>query len=62
MVATGGAGFIVSNLTAELLAVEGEVAGLYNTHAGSVTNLVGLKGDLLAIKARCSDIPGSVLL
>jgi len=55
---TGGAGFIGSNLVAELLAVGEEVIVMDNMHTGSPANLEGLKGSLKLIKASCNDLPG----
>jgi UDP-glucose 4-epimerase len=56
VLATGGAGFIGSNLV-EVLAAEGErVLVLDNMHTGSTNNLEGLQGKFEVIRGSCNDI------
>ncbi|MBP7067369.1 MAG: NAD-dependent epimerase/dehydratase family protein [Methanothrix sp.] len=54
---TGGAGFIGSNLTEDLLASGEEVVVLDNMHTGSKTNLDDLDGCLKVVQASCNQIP-----
>ena len=54
---TGGAGFIGSNLTEDLLASGEEVVVLDNMHTGSKTNLDDLDGRLKVVQASCNQIP-----
>jgi len=54
---TGGAGFIGSNLTEDLLASGEEVVVLDNMHTGSKTNLDDLDGRLKVVQASCNRIP-----
>ena len=54
---TGGAGFIGSNLTEDLLASGEEVVVLDNMHTGSKTNLDDLDGRLNVVQASCNQIP-----
>ncbi|HAW59838.1 MAG TPA: nucleoside-diphosphate sugar epimerase, partial [Bacteroidales bacterium] len=51
---TGGAGFIGSNLTEDLLASGEEVVVLDNMHTGSKTNLDDLDGRLKVVQASCN--------
>jgi UDP-glucose 4-epimerase len=55
---TGGAGFIGSNLTEELLAAGEDVVVLDNMHTGSPDNLEGLEGSLNLIQGSYNDLPG----
>ncbi len=54
---TGGAGFIGSNLVEALLVAGEDVVVLDNMHTGSQSNLQGLEGDLMVIRASCNEIP-----
>ncbi|MCP1393239.1 MAG: GDP-mannose 4,6-dehydratase [Methanothrix harundinacea] len=53
---TGGAGFIGSNLTEELLSSGEDVIVLDNLTTGSRDNLDGLSGNLKVIETNCSDL------
>ncbi|MDF0593754.1 GDP-mannose 4,6-dehydratase [Methanotrichaceae archaeon M04Ac] len=53
---TGGAGFIGSNLTEELLASGEDVIVLDNLTTGSLENLEGLSGNLKVVEAGCPEL------
>jgi UDP-glucose 4-epimerase len=54
---TGGAGFIGSNLTEELLGSGEDVIVLDNFTTGSRENLEGLHGNLRIVEVNCPDLP-----